>query len=131
MDTNMEDIMKHFNLCIITSVDKYSIDNLKDMEASFMQTLKTTEEYGGMNIRLEKKHEQKLYKCNQCEFRANGTKHIYEHKKEHIVITGWCVINVDIQQRLILVLIVMLDVNTLNICSNMYLYVKCIENKHL
>ena len=51
------------------------------MEASLMQTLKTTEEYGGMNIILERKHDQKQYQCDQCDFRANGSQHIYEHKK--------------------------------------------------
>ena len=70
INTNMEEIMKHFNLCIITSVDKYSTEKLKDMEADIMQTLKTTQEYGGMNIRLERRDDQKLYKCNQCDFRA-------------------------------------------------------------
>ena len=54
------------------------------MEASWMQNMKTTQEYGGMNIMLERKHNQKMYKCKQCDFRANGTNHIYEHKRrEH------------------------------------------------
>ena len=84
MDTNMEDIMKHFNICIITSGDKYSTEEWKDMEASLMQTLKTTEEHGGMNIILERKHDQKQYKCKQCDFRAIGSKHIWAHKRrEH------------------------------------------------
>ena len=65
MDTNMEDIMQHFNLCIITSANKCSIEEWEDMEAIMMQTLKTTEEYGGINIRLERRDDQKLYKCNQ------------------------------------------------------------------
>ena len=43
MDTNMEDVMQHFSLCIITSADKYSKEEWKDMEADIMQTLKTTE----------------------------------------------------------------------------------------
>ena len=79
MDTNMEDIMKHLNLIIITSAN----DKLKDMEASLMQTLKTTEEYGGMNIRLERKHDQKQYKCEQCDFRANHKCNIWEHKRRN------------------------------------------------
>ena len=83
MDTNMEDIMQYFNLCIITSSDKYSAEEWKDMEASLMQTLKTTQDYGGINIILERKHDQKQYKCNQCDFRANGRDHIYEHKRRY------------------------------------------------
>ena len=71
MNTNMEDIMKHFNLCIITSSDKYSAEEWKDMEAIMMQTLKTTQEYGGINIILERKHDQKQYQCKQCDFRSN------------------------------------------------------------
>ena len=54
------------------------------MEADIMQILKTTEEYGGINIMLEKTYEQKQYKCKQCDFKANGTNHIWNHKKrEH------------------------------------------------
>ena len=84
MDTNMEEIMQHFNLTIITSADKCSIEEWKDMEAGIMQTLKTTQEYGGLNIILERKYDQKLYKCNQCNFRANRKKYISEHdKREH------------------------------------------------
>ena len=84
MDSNMEQIMQYFKLFIITFADKYSEEEWKDMEARLMQTLKTTEEHGGMNIILERKHDQKQYKCKQCDFRAIGSKHIYEHKKrEH------------------------------------------------
>ena len=84
MATNMEDIMQHFNLCIITSSDKYPAEEWKDMEASLMQTLKTTQDHGGMNIRLERKHDQKQYKCNQCDFRAYIKRNIWEHKRrEH------------------------------------------------
>merc|ERR1711888_210730 len=80
----MEDIMKHFNLCIITHSDKYSIEEWKDMEASLMQTLKTTTEYGGINIILERRDDQKLHKCNQCDFRANSNSSIAQHKRrEH------------------------------------------------
>ena len=81
MDTNMEEIMQHFNLTIITSADKSSIEEWKDMEASMMQTMKTTQEYGGLNIILERKYDQKLYKCNQCNFRANRKKYITLHNK--------------------------------------------------
>ena len=84
MDTNMEDIMQHFNLCIITSANKCSIEEWEDMEAIMMQTLKTTQEYGGINIILERKHDQKQYKCNQCDFRANQKCDISNHKRrEH------------------------------------------------
>ena len=79
MDINMEQIMQHFKLIIIRSAN----DKLKDMEASLMQTLKTTQDYGGMNIMLERKHNQKQYKCEQCDFRANGRDHIYEHKRRN------------------------------------------------
>ena len=75
MDSNMEDIMQYFKLFIITSAN----DKLKDMEADIMQTLKTTEEYGGMNIRLERKYEQKQYQCKQCDFRSNRKCNILKH----------------------------------------------------
>ena len=83
MDTNMEDIMQYFNLCIITSSDKYSTEEWKDMEAIMMQTLKTTQEYGGMNIRLERKHDQKQFQCELCDFRTNLKYNIYEHKRRY------------------------------------------------
>ena len=83
MGSNMEDIMQHLQIIIITSADKYSKEEWKDMEADIMQTLKTTEEYGGMNIRLERKHDQKQYKCEQCDFRANGRNHIRNHKRRN------------------------------------------------
>ena len=53
------------------------------MEASLMQTLKTTEEYGGMNIILERKHDQKQYQCDQCDFRANHKCNISHHKRRN------------------------------------------------
>ena len=81
MNTNMEDIMQHFNLCIITSSDKYSTEEWKDMEGSLMQTLKTTQDHGGINIRLERKHKQKQFQCELCDFRANHKNNIYAHKR--------------------------------------------------
>ena len=81
MDSNMDDIMQYFKLIIITSADKCTVEEWKDMEASWMQNMKTTQEYGGMNIILERNHDQKQYKCEECDFRANGSQHIYEHKK--------------------------------------------------
>ena len=83
MDTNMEDIMQYFNLCIITSSDKYSTEEWKDMEASWMQTLKTTQEYGGINIRLERKHDQKQFQCELCDFQANLKRSISNHKRRN------------------------------------------------
>ena len=84
MYTNMEDIMKHFNLCIITSANKCSIEEWEDMEAIMMQTLKTTEEYGGINIISERKHDQKQFQCKLCEFRSNHKSTISHHKRrEH------------------------------------------------
>ena len=77
----MEDIMQHFKLCIITSADKYSKEEWKDMEADFMQTSKTTEEYGGINIILERKHDQKQYQCDQCDFRSINKVLISKHKR--------------------------------------------------
>ena len=50
MESNMEDIMKYFQLIILTDVDKYSTVEWKDMEASMMQTLERTQEYGEINI---------------------------------------------------------------------------------
>ena len=80
MNTNMEDIMQHLQIIIITSAN----DKLKDMKADIMQTLKTSQEYGGINFILERKHDQKQYKCNQCDFRANLKTDIYAHKRrEH------------------------------------------------
>ena len=75
----MEEIMQYFKLFIITS----ATEKLKDMEADIMQILKTTEEYRGINIMLEKTYEQKQYKCDQCDFKANGTNHIWEHKRRN------------------------------------------------
>ena len=50
MDSNMDEIMKHLNLIIITSTNKCSAEEWQDMEADIIQSLKTTQEYGGMNI---------------------------------------------------------------------------------
>ena len=83
MDTNMEDIMQHFNLCIITSADKYSKEEWKDMESNIMQTLKTTQQYGGINIILERRDDQKQYQCDKCDFRANHKNNIWNHKKRN------------------------------------------------
>ena len=81
INTNMEEIMQHFKLFIITSANKYSIEEWKDVEAIMMQTLKTTEEYGGINIRLERRDDQKRYNCKQCNFRSNHKCNISNHKR--------------------------------------------------
>ena len=81
MNTNMEDIMQYFKLFIITSADKYSEGEWKDMEADIMQTLKTTQDYGGINIMLERKHDQKQFQCKLCEFRSNLKSAISHHKR--------------------------------------------------
>ena len=75
MDSNMEDIMQYFQIIIITS----ATEKLKDMEADIVQTLKTTQDHGGMNIRLERRDDQKQYHCDQCDFRTNHPKHILSH----------------------------------------------------
>ena len=51
------------------------------MEASMMQTLKTTQDYGGINIRFERRDDQKRYNCKQCDFRANLKSAILNHKR--------------------------------------------------
>ena len=54
------------------------------MEADIMQTLKTTQDHGGINIILERKLDQKQYKCDQCNFRTNNKCNICNHKRrEH------------------------------------------------
>ena len=50
INTNMEEIMQHFKLFIITSANKCSIEEWEDMEAIMMQTLRTTQDHGGINI---------------------------------------------------------------------------------
>ena len=76
--------MQHFKLCIITSANKCSIEEWEDMEAIMMQTLKTTQDYGGINIISERKHDQKQFQCKLCEFRSNHKSAISQHKRrEH------------------------------------------------
>ena len=79
--SNMEDIKNYFKLIIITDIDNYSTVDWKDTEASMMQTLKTTQDHDGMNIILEREQNQKQWKCNQCDFRANRKKYISKHNK--------------------------------------------------
>ena len=88
MDSNMEDIMQHFKLRTITSADKCSAEEWKDLEASMMQTMKTTQEYGGINIRLERKQDQKQWKCDQCDFRANLQSSLSNHKRSDYMLLG-------------------------------------------
>ena len=49
------------------------------MEEDIMQTLKTTQDHGGMNIILERRDDQKQYQCDQCDFRANLKWNIWLH----------------------------------------------------
>ena len=51
------------------------------MEADIMQTMKTTQDHGGINIISERKHDQKRYNCKQCDFRANLKSAISNHKR--------------------------------------------------
>ena len=81
MNTNMEDIMQYFKLIIITSAYKCTVEEWKDMEASMMQTMKTTQDHGGMNIIIERKQDQKQWKCKQCDFRASFQCDISNHKR--------------------------------------------------
>ena len=54
------------------------------MEADIMQTLKTTQDHGGINIISERKHDQKQFQCKLCEFRSNHKSAISHHKRrEH------------------------------------------------
>ena len=49
-----------------------------------MQTLKTTQDHDGINIRLERRYDQKQYQCVQCNFRSNLKRNIWRHKRmEH------------------------------------------------
>ena len=49
-----------------------------------MQTMKTTQEYGGMNIILEREPDLKQWKCKHCDFRANLQSSLSIHKRrEH------------------------------------------------
>ena len=81
MDSNMDDIMQYFKLIIITSADKCTVEEWKDMEASMMQTMKTTQDHGGMNIILEREQDQKQWKCKHCDFRANLQSSLSNHKR--------------------------------------------------
>ena len=58
MDTHMEDIMKHFNLTIIASVEPdmpWSGARLDNLESDMMERMMTMENYGGMNLRVERR----------------------------------------------------------------------------
>ena len=57
LDTNMEDIMQHFNLTIIASLEPdmpWSRDRLDTLEADMMERMMTMERYGGINLRVER-----------------------------------------------------------------------------
>ena len=91
MESNMEDIMQYFKLIILTDVDNYSTVEWKDIKASMMPTLKTTQDYGGMNIILEREQDQKQWKCKHCDFRANLQSSLSMHKRrEHSIYMLLC-----------------------------------------
>ena len=84
MDSNMEEIMQHFKLIIIRSAAKCTVEEWKDMEASWMQILKTTEEYGGINKILERRYDQKQYQCEQCDYNSKVKCNVQRHMKVHM-----------------------------------------------
>ena len=52
--------------------------------SQFNANSETTKEYGGINIRLERKHDQKQFQCELCDFRANLKCDISHHnRREH------------------------------------------------
>ena len=58
LDTKMEDIMQHFNLTIIASVEPdmpWSRDRLDTLESDMMERMMTMESYGGINLRVERR----------------------------------------------------------------------------
>jgi hypothetical protein len=61
LDTNMEDIMQYFNITIIASVEPdmpWSRDRLDALEADMMERMMTMENYGGINLRVERRRGQ-------------------------------------------------------------------------
>ena len=58
LDTDMEGIMQHFNLTIIASVEPdmlWSGARLDKLESDMMERLMTMENYGGINLRVERR----------------------------------------------------------------------------
>ena len=54
----MEDIMQHFNLTIIASLEPdmpWSRDRLDTLKADMMERMMTMESYGGINLRVERR----------------------------------------------------------------------------
>ena len=54
----MEELMKHFKLSIIASVEPdmpWSGDRLDKLESDMMERLMTMEQYGGINLRVERR----------------------------------------------------------------------------
>ena len=61
LDTNIEDIMQYFNLTIIASVEAdkpWSRGRLDTLEADMMERMMTMENYGGINLRVERRRGQ-------------------------------------------------------------------------
>ena len=50
IDSNMEQIMQHFKLYIITAVEQYSIGKLKYLQSYIMQIMQITSEDNGLYI---------------------------------------------------------------------------------
>ena len=58
VQNNMEELMKHFKLSIIASVEPdmpWSGDRLDKLESDMMERLMTMEQYGGINLRVERR----------------------------------------------------------------------------
>ena len=58
LNTDMEEIMKHFNLTIIASVEPgmpWSAARLDSLESDMMERMMTMENYGGINLRVERR----------------------------------------------------------------------------
>ena len=58
VQNNLDDIMQHFNLSIIASVEPdmpWSRDRLDKLESDMMERLMTMEQHGGINLRVERR----------------------------------------------------------------------------
>ena len=58
LETDMEEIMQHFKITIIASVEPgmpWSRTRLDILEADMMERMMTMENYGGMNLRVERR----------------------------------------------------------------------------
>ena len=58
LHTHLDDIMKHFSLTVIASVEPnmpWSRDRLDTLESDMMERLMTMDSYGGINLRIERR----------------------------------------------------------------------------